>query len=229
MANYESWAQNYDSLGVGIVNFAIGDYTSTIKSLARYYNKLEFYLNEDSKPETRYQRIGDICLEIYHKIWNLKEIESFFDSEWAKSLTELDVEYLFKETKRKLRQKGYKVEIMGLTVNTDDKGVKIYAKEREGNGGKFTTYSVGISSKNQQGEWINGYMPCRFKKGVSVANKTKVKIKNSFFCVSKTGDKTYPFLMITDYEVLEEGETAGKDADEFIKIPEGTDEETPFL
>ena len=229
MANYESYSRNFDSLGVGIVHFAIGDYTSTIKSLARYYDKLDHFLNDSGKAKTRYQRVGDICRDIYARINNIREIESFFNSEWAQSLTELDVNYLFNETKKKLRQKGYKVGIMGLIVTSDDKGVKVFAKERESANGKYFTYTIGVSSKNQDGSWSNGYVACRFKKGVTVANKTKIKVNNAFYCVNKSGDKSYTYLMITDFDVLEEGETAGNSADEFIKIPEKVEEELPFL
>ena len=118
---------------------------------------------------------------------------------------------------------------MGLVVTTDDKGVRVYASEKEGQNGKFMTYSVGVNSKNQDGNWVNGYINCRFKKGVSVANKSKIKIKSSFFVAAKSGGKTYTHLMITDFDVLEAGETSGDGADEFISIPDSVDEEAPFL
>ena len=229
MANYESYSRNFDSLGVGIVHFAVGDYTATVKSLARYYDKLDHFLNDSGKAKTRYQRIGDICRDIYKRIWNLKEIESFFNSEWAQSLTELDVNYLFDETKKKLRQKGYRLEIMGLIVTSDDKGVRVFANECEGQYGKYTRYRVGVSGKDKDGKWINGSMECKFKKGVSVPNKARIKIKSAFVMPSKSGEKVYTNLMITDFEIMEGGETAGSNADEFIKIPENIEEEQPFL
>ena len=221
--------ENYKELGVGIIEFALADYVSTVKSLRTYYKKLDRGLDEDFKARKYHERVGDVCCEIYHRIHNLNDIESFLTGDWVKKLTDMDVDSLFRETKKQLRKKGYKVGLMGLTVKTDDKGVKVFATEHDGKNGKFTTYSVGISSKDMSGNWINGYVNCRFKKGVSVANKTKINIKSSFFVASKSGDKTYTHLMITDFEVLEEGETAAQDADEFMKIPEGVDEDTPFL
>lgn len=221
--------ENYKELGVGIIEFALDDYVSTVKSLRTYYRKLERGLEDDFKPRKYHQRVGDVLNEIYHRIRNLNDIEAFLTGEWVKKLTDMDVDMLFRETKRKLRKKGYKVGLMGLTVQSDDKGVKIYAKEKEGANGKFMTYSLGISSKNQSGEWVNGFINCKFRKGVSVANKTKIKINSAFFVATKSGDRAYTHLMITDFDVLEAGETAGESADDFMKIPEGVDEDTPFL
>ena len=144
-------------------------------------------------------------------------------------LTSLDIDYIFREAKKKLKQKGYKVNIMGLIIKTDDNGIKVFANEKEGANGKFMTYSLGISKKDQNGNWVTGYMSCRFKKGVTVANKTRIKIKSAFFMPNKSGGKTYVNLMITDFEVIESGETAAESADEFMAIPEGADDEVPFL
>ena len=217
----------YQELSVGIIEFALDDYTSTIKSLGNYYKKLNYYLNSKEKARTRHQRIGDICYAINQRILNLHEIDRFLHGEWAKSLTQLDTEFLFEETKRKLIEKGYKVELMSMIVTTDDKGITVYAKERESANGKFITYSLPVSSKDTSGNWVKSYMACRFKKGVSLANKTKIKINNAFFTTSKSGDKVYTNLMITDFDVLEEGETAGNEADNFVPIPEPQDD--PFL
>lgn len=222
--------ENYENLGTGIVEFALDDYASTVKSLCRYYEKLEKALTAE-KALKHHQRVGDICRSIYDRIINLHEIERFLKSDWVQHLTTLDTDYVLKETKKRLKEKGYKVSLMGLIVTTDDKGVKIFANEKESANGKFTSYSLGINSKNQSGEWISGYISCRFKKGVEVANKTRIKINKSFFVASKGGEKTYTHLMITDFEVLEQGEsaTAAESADDFMKIPESVDDEVPFL
>ena len=227
MRNY-GILENYESLGTGIVKFALDDYASTVKSLCRFYEKLEKALQAD-KAVKHHQRVGDICLAIYKRIWNLQEIERFLESEWVQDLTNLDIAYIFGEVKKKLKEKGYKVSLMGLIVTTDDNGVKIYAHEKESANGKFTSYSLGINSKNQNGDWVSGFISCRFKKGVSVANKTKIKIKKAFFVASKGGEKSYTHLMITDFDVLEPGETPAQEADEFMKIPDSVDDEVPFL
>lgn len=221
--------ENYKEFGIGIIQFALDDYVSTVKSLRTYYRKLEKGLEDGFKAPKYHQRVGDVCCEIYHRIHNLNDIETFLTGDWVKSLTDMDVDMLFQETKKKLRKKGYRIGLMGLTVKTDDKGVKVFANERQGNNGTFMTYSLGISSKNQSGEWVNGYVNCKFKKGITVPNKSKIKINSAFFVASKSGDKAYTHLMITDFEILEGGETAGESADEFMKIPDNIDEETPFL
>ena len=62
-----------------------------------------------------------------------------------------------------------------------------------------------------------------------MANKTKIKINKSFFVATKGGEKSYTHLMITDFDILDPGETAAQDADEFMKIPDGVEDEVPFL
>ena len=221
--------ENYKDLGVGIIEFALDDYVSTVKSMGTYYRKLDRCFEQDFKAKKHHERIGDVCLDIYHRIQNLNDIEKFLTGDWVHTLTNLDVNMLFRETKNRLKQKGYKVGLMGLTVKTDDKGAMVFANEKEGANGKFTLYSIGVNTKNQNGEWTNGYLSCRFKKGVEIANKTKIKINSAFFTATKSGGKTYVSLMITDFELLEAGSTAGNAADEFVKIPEEVDEEVPFL
>ena len=75
--------ENYESLGTGIVKFALDDYASTVKSLNRHYAKLEKSLNGEIKTVKHHQRVGDICRAIYKRIFNLKEIEHFLTSDWV--------------------------------------------------------------------------------------------------------------------------------------------------
>ena len=110
---------------------------------------------------------------------------------------------------------------MGLTVKSDDKGVMVFANEKEGANGKYTLYSIGVSSKDANKEWVNGFLNVRFKKGVSVPNKTKIKINNAFPVVTKSGDKTYVSFMITDFENLDNKE-------EWVDMSNVKDEELPF-
>lgn len=110
---------------------------------------------------------------------------------------------------------------MGLTVKSDDKGVMVFANEKEGANGKYTLYSIGVSSKDANKEWVNGFLNVRFKKGVSVPNKAKIKINNAFPVVTKSGDKTYVSFMITDFENLDNKE-------EWVDMSNVKDEELPF-
>ena len=113
---------------------------------------------------------------------------------------------------------------MGLTLKSDGKGVMIFAKEHESEKGKYTLYSMSVSSRDANNEYVNGYLNVRFKKGVSVPNKTKIKINNAFPVVSKSNDKTYVSFMITDFEILESNESK----EEWVDMSNIKDEELPF-
>ena len=110
---------------------------------------------------------------------------------------------------------------MGLTLKSDDKGVMIFAKEQEGEKGKYMLYSAGVSSKDLNKEYVNGYISVRFKKGVNVPNKTKIKINNAFPVVTKSGERAYVSWMITDFESLEK-------KDEWVDMSNIKDDELPF-
>lgn len=119
---------------------------------------------------------------------------------------------------------------MGLKLTTDDKPVTIFRKDREYSGGTFATYSVGVSSKDRDDNWVNGYLDVCFKKGVEVCNKSKISINNAFPVVRKYNDKAYVSWMITDFDVVEEGQpTPANDLANqgFLNIPEGA-EDLPF-
>ena len=107
---------------------------------------------------------------------------------------------------------------MGLIIKTDDRPVMVFRDDK----GQFPRYSLGISSKAPDGEWINGYIPCKFKKGIEVENMTKIKINNSFYTASKGEKYVFTSLMITDFEKVDE------EKDDFMAIPEGIQEELPF-
>lgn len=129
---------------------------------------------------------------------------------------------------------------MGLNVTSDDKGIKVYRKDRETkSGGTFATYSLAISSKDASGNWINGYMDAKFKKGVEVNNKAKIKINNAFFTVDEYNGKTYPKIFVLDFDVIEQGEVSNINGDafvnldsndlpDFMKIDDAVGEEVPF-
>ena len=69
-------------------------------------------------------------------------------------------------------------------------------------------YKIGISHKNQNGEYENAYFPVRFKKDILLENQTKIKIKNFWldFYNWEYKDKkgTIYYLFINDFEVVEE-------------------------
>ena len=67
-------------------------------------------------------------------------------------------------------------------------------------------YSIGLSRKDRNGNYFNGYFPCQFKKDVNLDNKTKIRIKNAFMSFYLREDKTMSYIMITDFEKVEKKE-----------------------
>lgn len=103
---------------------------------------------------------------------------------------------------------------MGLTVTTDKNPVMVFRNDE----GKYPRYSIGISSKDKDGEWIKGYIPCKFKKGVEIENMTKITINNSFYVVDRGDKRNFVSIMIMDFDIENEQEQP---------IPAGI-EELPF-
>lgn len=61
-------------------------------------------------------------------------------------------------------------------------------------------YRIGMSKKDRNNQYFNGYMNCRFKKGVDVANQTKIIIKNAFISFYLREKETVPYVMIVEFE-----------------------------
>lgn len=119
---------------------------------------------------------------------------------------------------------------MGLKVTTDGRAVTIYRQDKTSQGGNsYTQYSIGVASKDRDGNWINGFIDCQFKKGVEIANKSKIHINNAFYTVSEYNGKKYYKLFIMEYEVEEGGEPAPRPApDDFMQISDSDLENMPF-
>ena len=71
----------------------------------------------------------------------------------------------------------------------------------------FPRYSIGVSKKNQDGTYTNGYFEAKFRKGIELANGTDIEIKDGFLTLrtyEKDGRtrKVY-FIMVMDYTTLE--------------------------
>lgn len=86
--------------------------------------------------------------------------------------------------------------------------VMIFKKEYQGR----VFYSVGLSRKDRDGNYINGYMPCRFKNNVSVVDKTKMYIKNAWLDFYLKDKETKPYIFINEFELV--GETIEKAKEE---------------
>jgi hypothetical protein len=100
-----------------------------------------------------------------------------------------------------------------------------------------TSYSVGLSKKNKDGSYTNGYMPIQFKKDVELNNQDKIFIKNAFltFYISKD-KKTVPYIMCLEYEEakFDKPKTDAEVLQEAVNTPDEeidfniTDEDLPF-
>lgn len=131
---------------------------------------------------------------------------------------------------------------MGLKIVTDDRPVKIIRKDKvSAAGNAYTQYSAMVASKDKDGNWHNGFIDVAFKSGVSVYNKSQIAIKNAFPVVSEYNGKTSVKWMITDFDVIVQGECSSAptnasngngmatDADGFLQINADIDlEELPF-
>ena len=73
----------------------------------------------------------------------------------------------------------------------------IFKNEKDGK----VSYSIGISKKKEDGTYENGYIPCRFRKDVSVDNKTRINIKNAWIDFYKIDKRTFLYVFINDFEI----------------------------
>lgn len=118
---------------------------------------------------------------------------------------------------------------MGVTLKTDEKGIKVIRKDGTSKAGNpYTLYSLMYSFKVGD-EWKNGFIDAGFKKGVDLANKSKIIIKDAFLTGSEFNGTIKPKIIVMDYEVLEGGD-APKPADDgaWMNIPDGIENELPF-
>ena len=118
---------------------------------------------------------------------------------------------------------------MGLKIISDDKPVKVIRKDGTSKAGNpYTMYSLMYSFKVGD-EWKNGFIDAGFKKGVDLANKSKIIIKDAFLTGTEFNGTTKPKIIVMDFDVLEGGD-APKPADDgaWMNIPDGIDAESPF-
>ena len=86
---------------------------------------------------------------------------------------------------------------MGATI--EGKG-RVFAKDM----GKWTSYTIGISSKDSDGNWINAYQPIRFKTGVTVENGTDIDYRAFPVAKEKTVDgknRNYIIWQVLEFRI----------------------------
>lgn len=86
-------------------------------------------------------------------------------------------------------------------MNIEDSREKmIFRKEKNGK----TMYSIGLSHKNQDGTWENGYMNCRFPKNTNIKDKTKIMILSAWIDFYVKDKVTHPYIFINKYDLINE-------------------------
>lgn len=113
----------------------------------------------------------------------------------------------------------------------NDRNIMVFLNDYQGK----ELYSIGLSKKDMNGNYINGYMTCRFKKDIHLKNKTTIKIKQAWIDFYLKDKKTIPYIFINDFEIVNES-TAIEENKEVEKDPyeqmgeeiELTDNDLPF-
>lgn len=73
-----------------------------------------------------------------------------------------------------------------------------------------TFYKVGLSKKDVNGNYINGYKDIRFKKGVELADKTRIYIKKAWLDFYIKDKKTIDYIFCSDFEEVAEAIDSAK-------------------
>ena len=84
-----------------------------------------------------------------------------------------------------------------MDVITDKKHT-IFRKDFENK----KTYSIGLSKKDKDGNYVNGYLSVVFNKDVELDNKTQIMIKKAWLDFFLKDKKTYPYIRISDFEIV---------------------------
>lgn len=64
-------------------------------------------------------------------------------------------------------------------------------------------YYISLSKKNKENNYINGYIQCKFRKGVVIPNITDINIKKSFLSFYLKDKITIPYIFVQDFDVIE--------------------------
>lgn len=90
-------------------------------------------------------------------------------------------------------------------------------------------YKIKLAKKDEQGNWINGYINCRFKKDVELQDKSHIEIKEAWLDFYIKDKNTVPIIFINDFVKTDGDSQEQKDPfEEFGKQIDISDEELPF-
>ena len=106
--------------------------------------------------------------------------------------------------------------------------VKIFMNEYQGN----AYYKMGLSKKDQNGNYMNGYIDCRFRKDATIDCSKKIYLQDCWldFYVKDKVTKLYVFINKFDYvsDVIENSKIENDPFKDFGEEIELTDEDLPF-
>lgn len=95
--------------------------------------------------------------------------------------------------------------------------VTIFRNEYQGK----VYYKAGLSKKDNDGNYVNAYINCKFKKGVDLENKTKIKVTNGWLDFYKKGNETIITAFINEFDMV--------DGDPFTMFSDTVELEDAFL
>lgn len=104
--------------------------------------------------------------------------------------------------------------------------VKVFDREYEGR--KY--YKIGLSKKNEDGTYKNGYIDCHFRKDVEVDTSKKIYLQDCWLDFYVKDKKTYPHIFVNKFDYVADvvKEEVKDPFVEFGEEVELTDEDLPF-
>ena len=121
---------------------------------------------------------------------NCKVREYYYNGKWHKPKEEIRVKDILDTYLKKEKT----MEIIS------NKSEIIFRKDFEGK----PAYSIGLTRKDKNGEYIRGYIIANFKGEVDIPNKSRIRIKNAWLSFYLKEGKTTPTIFIEDYELVSE-------------------------
>ena len=83
-----------------------------------------------------------------------------------------------------------------------DRAKTIFRHEKDGK----VFYSIGLSKKDIDGNYISGCITCRFPKDADIPDRAKLIVKKGWLDFYVKDKITHPYLFISQYEIEEKKE-----------------------
>lgn len=101
-----------------------------------------------------------------------------------------------------------------------DRHEVVYKNEYQGK----AYYKIKLAKKDENGNWQNGYVSCRFKKDVELKDKSHIEIKDAWLDFYLKDKITYPYIFINEFEVTD----SKQEKDPFAEMGEEIESDYPF-